>query len=138
MDLENLFAVYARAFETVDPAGAAALYAYPAHITTDMGAEVRLTAIASPDAFVPMLRALMEKYRRDGVKRIVNVSTTVTELSSRMRWVAIHWRMLGLADLPLYDFDNVYVVGRFEQEWKICSALSPNELQRYRAFIGRG
>jgi hypothetical protein len=138
MTVDDLFTAYARAFETQDAKAAAALYAYPAHVTSDMGTEVRLLVVPSAEAFLPMLNALMEKYRRDGVKKIRALSVDATELSSRLRTVDVHWGLLGLADLPLYDFDNTYVVARFEQEWRIVSSVAPNELARYRAFIGRG
>jgi hypothetical protein len=138
MDVDALFSAYAKAFESHDAQGAALLYAYPAHVTSDFGSEVRLAPIPSADAFLPMLNALMDKYRRDGVKRIRALSLSVTELSPRIKQVTVHWGLLGLADLPLYDFDNVYTVARFDQDWKIVAAVSPNELPRYRAFIGRG
>jgi hypothetical protein len=138
MTVDDLFTAYAHAFETQDAAAAAALYAYPAHLTTDMGTEVRLAVVPSAEAFLPMLNALMEKYRRDGVKKIRALSLDATELSSRLRTVDVHWGLLGLADLPLYDFDNTYLVARFEQHWRIVSSIAPNELARYRAFIGRG
>jgi hypothetical protein len=138
MTVEDLFTAYARAFETQDAPAAAALYAFPAHITSDLGTEVRLAVVPSADAFLPLLQSLMEKYRRDGVKKIRALSLDADELSPRLRSVDVHWGLLGLADLPLYDFDNRYVVARFEQDWKIVSAVAPNEMMRYRAFIGRG
>lgn len=135
---EELFTAYARAFESGDAEAAAALYAYPAHVATDFGSEVRLTVVPDAATFLPMLRTLMEKYRRDGVKRIRILSLDVTELSPRLCQASVHWGLLGLADLPLYDFDNVYTVARMDQDWKVVSAVAPNELPRYRAFIGRG
>src|SRR4051794_19652005 len=104
MTVEELFTSYADAFEAHDAEAAAALYVYPAHVTTDLGTEVRLTPLPSAEVFVPMLRALMEKYRRDGVKKIRALSLEERELSSRLRSVDVHWALLGLADLPLYDF----------------------------------
>jgi hypothetical protein len=138
MTVDDLFQAYARAFEGHDAPAAAALYAYPAHLTTDLGTEVRLTVVPSAEAFLPVLGSLMDKYRRDGVKKIRALSLEVTEQSPRLQRVDVHWGLLGLADLPLYDFDNTYGVARFEQEWKIVTAVAPNELSRYRAFIGRG
>jgi hypothetical protein len=138
MNVEELIAAYGQAFEAHDADAAAALWAYPAHVTTDLGGEVRLTVVPDAPTFLPMLRALMEKYRRDGVKRVRALSLDVKQLSPRLCQVSVHWGLLGLADLPLYDFDNVYTVARVEQEWKVVSAVSPNELPRYRAFIGRG
>ena len=138
MNVEELMAAYARAFEAHDADAAAALWAYPAHVTADLGSEVRLTVVPDQPTFLPMLHALMEKYRRDGVKRIRTLSLDVKQLSPRLCQVSVQWGLLGLADLPLYDFDNTYLVARFEQHWRIVSSIAPNELARYRAFIGRG
>jgi hypothetical protein len=136
--VEGFFRAYAAAFEARDVTAVSQLFAYPAHIATDFSAELRLVAIPSAEAFLPQLQALMDKYKRDGVKKIRVLNLTTTELSGRMCRADVHWGMLGLADLPLYDFDNQYVLGRLEQHWKIVSVASPNEMQRYRAFIGRG
>lgn len=136
-DVEEFFRAYAAAFEQGDTVAIAALYAYPANVASDVGDQVQLVAIPSAEAFAGPLAAVLELYRRVGCKRIALLDLDVEELSVRLRRATVRWGLKGLADLPLYDFVTSYVLARVEQRWRVVSAVSHDELKRYRAFIGR-
>jgi hypothetical protein len=136
-ELRDFFLAYAEAFQAGDVAVISALYAYPAHVTSDVGDGVGVVAIPSREAFAEPLGSLLEMYRRVGCKKISLVELKVEELSPRLRRGTVRWGLLGLADLPLYDFVTSYVVARLDGKWRITSAVSHDELQRYRNFIGR-
>lgn len=136
-EMVELFQAYAQAFEQRDVAAITALYAFPAHVSSDVGEAVQLMSIPSAEAFAAPLNGVLELYRKVGCKRIRIVDLDVHELSPRLRRVTVQWGLLGLADLPLYDFTTSYVVARVENGWRVVSAVAHDELQRYRQFIGR-
>ena len=136
-EVAEFFRAYADAFEQRDVAAIAALYAYPAHVASDVGDQVQLVAIPSADAFAAPLTSLLEMYRRVGCKRIALKDLDVEVLSPRLTRATVEWGIVGLADLPLYDFTTSYVLARFEQRWRVVSAVSHDELKAYRQFIGR-
>jgi hypothetical protein len=136
-DVRDFFKAYAAAFEAQDVAAIAALYAYPAHVASDLGAEVALTAVPSAEGFAAPLSNLLDLYRRVGCKKIRLLDLDVETLSPSLRRATAQWGLLGLADLPLYDFTTSYVLARFEGKWRAVSAVSHDEMKKYRAFIGR-
>jgi hypothetical protein len=136
-ELRGFFLDYAAAFEARDVAAITALYAYPAHVTSDVGDSVALIAIMGPEQFKGPLESLLEMYRRVGCKKIRLAELNVEQLSGRMRRATVRWGLVGLADLPLYDFATSYVLARFDGKWRITSAVSHDEMARYRHFIGR-
>jgi hypothetical protein len=136
-EVADFFLSYAAAFERRDVPAICALYAFPAHVASDVGEEVRLLAIPSAEAFVAPLGGLLEMYRRVGCKRIRVLDLDVESLSARLCRAVVQWGLCGLADLPLYDFTASYVLARFEHHWRVVSAVSHDELKAYRGFIGR-
>lgn len=136
-EVEAFFREYAATFEAMDERAIAALYAYPAHLVSD-GGDVALVAVASAEESAVKVRRLLEMYRTVGFRKAKVLALTVEELSPRLRRATVHCGLLGPADRPRYDFDASYVLARFEGQWKAVSAVSHNEMERYRAFLGRG
>lgn len=136
-EVEQFFRAYAAAFDAGDVAAISALYAFPAHVTSDTGDTVHLVAIGSAEAFVAPLQQLLQLYRRVGCKRIALDDLDVEVLSGSLRRATVTWGLRGLADLPLYAFTTSYVLARLEGKLRVVSAVSHDEMTQYRRFIGR-
>ena len=135
--VDEFFRAYGAAFEAGDVAAITALWVYPAHIVSDAGDQVTSVAVPSPEAFGKPLEHVLEMYRRVGCKRIAVRELDVEELSASLRRAVVTWGLVGLADLPLYDFTTSYVLARVEGRWKALSAVAHDEVKAYRRFIGR-
>ncbi|MBL8957720.1 MAG: hypothetical protein JNK82_43495 [Myxococcaceae bacterium] len=136
-ELEDFFDAYARAFEAQDVPAITARWAYPCHVTSDLVDALSVVAVPSAEAFEGPVRQVLELYRRVGVKRVRLLSLDVDVLSGQLRRATVQWGLVGLADLPLYDFTTSYVLGRFEGQWRLVSAVAHDELRAYRRFLGR-
>jgi hypothetical protein len=134
---EDFFDRYAQAFVARDARAIAAMFAYPVHMVSD-SQELQRVVYATPEQLGAGLTQLLAHYQRIGVKKVNRLTLDTDELSTRLLWADVKWQLVGVADLPLFDFDNQYVLGRFGAEWKALSVVAPNELQRLLQFMGRG
>ena len=136
-ELQDFFVAYAHAFEVADVPAITARWAYPCHVTSDLVDTLSVVAVPSAQAFEGPVRQVLELYRRAGMKRIRLLELDVEALSGQLRRATVRWGLTGLADLPLYDFTTSYVLGRFEGQWRLVSAVAHDELRAYRRFLGR-
>ena len=136
-DIEDFFRAYAAAVEARDVAAIAAAWAYPSQVVSDLGDRLQVVAVPDAGAFSGPLSGLLEHYRRVGCKRIRLLELKAERLSGSLCRAVVRWGLLGLADLPLYDFTTSYVLGRFDGRWRAVSAVAHDEQQQYRRFIGR-
>ncbi len=131
-EVEEFFGVYAKAFERHDAAFIAGLYAYPAHITSDVG-KVTLMPLPSKVEWTRKLEDLLFGYRRIGVQTTVVLGVEVTELSALLVQAHVHWALNDADDKLLYDFDSTYTLGRFDDQLRITNLVIHNEIPSYRA-----
>jgi hypothetical protein len=136
-DVEDFFRTYGEAFAEGDVKAVVARYAFPAHVTSDTPEGVRLVAFGSPEQLEPPLANLCAMYRKVGCKKIRVLELDAQVLSAKLRRAVVRWGLVGLAELPLYDFVTSYVIARFDADWRVVSAVSHDEMARYRQFIGR-
>ncbi len=136
-DVDEFFRAYGAAFQARDLAAICSLWSFPAHIVSDAGDKVSAVVVPSPEAFSGPLQHILDMYGRVGCKRIVVRELDVDELSGSLRRATVKWGLVGLADLPLYDFTTSYLLARLEGKWRALSAVSHDEMKQYRRFIGR-
>jgi hypothetical protein len=136
-DVDEFFRAYGAAFQARDLAAVCALWSFPAHIVSDGVDQVSAVVVPSAEAFRGPLEHLFDMYSRVGCKRIEVRALEVDELSGSLRRATVKWGLVGLADLPLYDFTTSYLLARLEGHWRALSAVSHDELKQYRRFIGR-
>lgn len=108
------------------------LFAYPSHITVDMGG-IMLVSNPSRETWLQQLERLFAMYDVIGVQHINIIGLEERQLSDHL-WIAtVHWEMRDANSVALYDFHNVYILGEVEDRLRITSAVSPDELPRYQA-----
>jgi hypothetical protein len=135
-EVEAFFESYRAAFERQDPALIADHYAYPAHVTSDVG-RIVLVPAASREDWIRRLGDLLGMYSKIGFASAKLLEVVATELSPRLAQGRVQWALSDRAGERLYTFDTLYILGRFENELKITSAVSANEIERYRACAVR-
>ena len=131
--VKDFFESYRAAFERRDPEEISKHFAYPAHVATEAD-QVMLTPILSRSEWTHQLERLLEMYQRIDVRTVRILDISVTPLSSLLVHARLHWSLEDSGGARLYDFDAVYTVGRFGNEWKVI-AISHNELPRYWACL---
>jgi hypothetical protein len=134
-EVEEFFGSYRQAVERRDAANIADHFAYPAHVTSDVGT-VALVPVTSKADWTKTIEDLLGMYRKIGFHSAV-LQVTVTELSSLLVQGRVHWVLNDAAGALLYDFDATYTLGRFDHRLKIASAVSHDEIPRYRACVAR-
>ncbi len=100
---------YRRTFESFDAAAVAGCFAFPLHVAGD-AAEVSLSAVPSPDAWLPAIERIVGAYRLFGVARAVVRSLEVAEVTPRIAHALVHWDLRRADDTPVYDFHASYTV----------------------------
>ena len=128
---------YAAAYLRRDAEAVAAMFAFPSFVVSDSGASLTLVQNESPAAWRGQVEALFRMYAAIGVARIELASLGARELSPRLLLVEARWQLGDAAGGPLYDFDTLYMLGEIDGSLRITSAVSPNELPRYRACAAR-
>jgi hypothetical protein len=108
------------------------LFAYPSHITSDAG-EVALVPNPTRRGWVRQLADLLEMYDTIGVKGIDILELEERQLSERLWLADVHWELRDADGVALYHFHNVYILCDLGGKLRIASAVSPDELPRYRA-----
>jgi hypothetical protein len=108
------------------------LFAYPSLVTADPG-EVVTVPNPTRSEWLPQLGQLLDMYAAIGVKHIDILELEERQLSPRLWLASVHWGLRDAGGSDLYDFHNVYVLGEVGGRLRITSAVSPDELPRYRA-----
>jgi hypothetical protein len=134
-EVAAFFESYRTAFERGDAALIAEHYAYPAHITSDIG-HVALVLVSSKDDWTNKANDLLGMYARIGFHSATVLEIAVVELSTLVVQGRVKWALNDAAGQLLYDFDAIYTLGRFEDGLKI-TAICNNEMPRYRACFAR-
>jgi len=124
---------YRYAFERFDVDDILRHFAYPGLVVADAGA-VRLVPIVKAD-WKKNVAGLIDAYRAIGVKQIRVVKCEVRELSPLIAMAEVEWSLRREDGSVIYDFHNVYVLGRVDGDLKICSAVSPDENLKLRAAV---
>jgi hypothetical protein len=133
-EVEGFFESYGRAVERHDAALIADHYAYPAHITSDVG-KVALVPVPSKEEWATRLEDLLAMYRKIGFHSATVLAVIVSELSPLLVQGRVHWALNDAEEGLLYDFDTTYTLGRFDDRFKITSVVVHNEIPRYRACL---
>jgi hypothetical protein len=128
---------YAAAYLRRDAEAVAAMFSFPSFVVSDSGASLTLVQNESPGAWRGQIEALFRMYAAIGVARVELLSLDARALPHRLVLADVHWQLRDAAGAPLYDFDTLYVLGELDGSLRIASAVSPNELPRYRACAAR-
>jgi hypothetical protein len=127
---------YRYAFERFDLEDVLRHFAYPGLVVVDAGA-VRQVPIVGKD-WRGNVGGLFESYRKMGVRQIRIVKAECRELSPLLVLAEVEWSLRREDGSVIYDFHNLYVLGRVAGELKICSAVSPDESLKMRAALPTG
>ena len=135
-EVEEFFGSYRQAFERHDAARIADHFAYPAHVTSDVGT-VALVPVSSKEDWTRKVEDLLGMYKKIGFHSAIPLEIVVTEPSSILAQARVHWALNDAHGKVLYDFDATYTLGRLDRRLKIASAVVHNEIPRYRACLAR-
>lgn len=127
---------YRYAFERFDLDDVLRHFTYPGLLVVDAGA-VRQMPVLQKD-WRKNMAGLLETYRKLGVRQIRVVRADCRELSPLLVLAEVEWSLRREDGTVIYDFHNLYVLGRVSGELKICSAVSPDENLKMRAALPPG
>src|SRR6202011_3792711 len=91
-EVEEFFGSYRQAFERQDAASIADHFAYPAHVTSDVGT-VALVAVTSKAEWSSKVEDLLRMYENIGFHSATILEVAVTELSSLLVQGRVHWAL---------------------------------------------
>lgn len=132
---KEFFETYRAAFEALDAAAIADLFAFPLHITSDAG-EIALTVAGSREAWTGQVERLLGMYRAIGFASTRVLDLAAAELSPRLFQVIVHWELYDAAGSVLYDFHAMYTLVKIEDALRIA-AISHDEIPQYRRSLAR-
>ncbi len=124
---------YRYAFERFDLEDVLRHFAFPGLVVVDAGA-VRQVPV-QPKEWRKNVAGLLETYRKIGVAQIRVVRAECRELSPLLVLAEVEWSLRRADGQGIYDFHNLYVLGRVDGQLKICSAVSPDESLKMRAAL---
>ncbi len=128
---------YRFAFERFDLDDVLRHFTYPGLVVADAGA-VRLVPVDKRD-WRKNVKGLLDAYRAMGVASVRLLESSARELSPNLVLAEAHWELRRANGEPVYDFHNLYLLGRVKDELKICAAVSPDEnLKLQAAMPARG
>ena len=127
------FEAFGAAFERQNAAEISNYFAYPALAATEVD-QVMLTPILSRSEWIHQIEQLIQMYKRIDLRKARILEISVRPFSSRLAHAVVHWALHDGSGARLYDFDAVYTVGRFGEEWKVIG-ICHNELPRYWACL---
>ncbi len=133
--IQRFFDAHRARFEAYDAPGVADLFAYPCHVTSDVG-EVTSATVATRDAWLPQVDRLLAGYRRIGVRSAAVLEQHVTALTERLAQVDVRWQLIGGEERALYDFDATYTLADLGDGFRIA-AIAHNETPKLRALLER-
>jgi hypothetical protein len=125
-DLLGFLGAYREAFESLDGAAVARLYAEPSGIVSDRG----YTHWASRTAVEANMRTLCELYRTDGVRAVDGVPGACLRLGERAAFVTVNWSLQR--DSGSRSFATAYNLCREDEQWRVrlCTAYEEQPLNR--------
>ena len=127
---------YRYAFERFDLEDVLRHFAYPGLVVVDAG-QVRQVPVVQKD-WRKNVSGLLEAYRSMGVRAIRVLRAECRDLSPLLVLAEVEWSLRREDGTGIYDFNNLYVLGRVSGELKICSAVSPDENLKMRAALPKG
>lgn len=134
-NVDALFQSYRTAFERSDTPAITRHFAYPGHITSDIG-DIVLTPVAAEDQWTGQVEQLLSAYARIGVASAVVLEMAATEISPRLCQAVLHWALNDAAGDTLYRFEATYTLAEIDGALRI-TALAHNELPRLRPCLAR-
>ncbi len=132
------FESYCDNFNRLNGSAIADLFAYPSHITSDMGdiRDVNLMSIPTKKEWVNEIEHLLDMYRTIGFGSAHILKMTPTEISPRLVQAVIHWAIRDTEGHLLYEFQAIYTLAKLDGELRIA-ALLHNELPSLLACRSR-
>lgn len=118
--VKAFFESYREAFERLDAAAIADLFAYPGHITSDAG-EIVLTPIPAKKEWIHQIEQLLATYRTIGFASARIIDLKPTELSPRLVQASVHWALRDGQGRDLYDFETTYMLARINGNFRIAT-----------------
>lgn len=135
--VDAFFESYRMAFERLDAPAIADHFAYPSHITSDMGAgDTVLIPVAAKQEWIGQIERLLAMYRAIGFRSARVLNLTPTELSPHLVQAMVHWALHDGEGRPLYSFQAIYTLATINDTLRI-TAISHNEIPQYRACLAR-
>jgi hypothetical protein len=129
------FDSYRAAFERFDAHAVADHFAFPGHVTGDMG-EITLIPVATKQDWLAQIERIIGMYKTIGVSTARVLELKMTEISPRLVQAVIHWELQNGAGAILYDFDAIYTLAKVGDDLRV-SAIAHNEIPRYKACVAR-
>jgi hypothetical protein len=129
------FESYRLAFERLDAPAIAEHFAYPSHITSDIGQIVLISSVAQTE-WIAQIEQLQGMYRAIGFRSARVLNLALTELSARLVQALVHWALYDGGKRLLYDFQALYTLAQINDTLRI-SAIAHNEMVRYREAVAR-
>jgi len=126
---------YRVAFERLDAAAIADHFAYPSHITSDMG-EIVLVPIPAKEDWTGEIEGLLGMYGAIGFRSAGVLNMALTEILPRLVQAVVHWELRDGEGGSLYDFQAIYTLAEIDGALRI-SAIAHNEIPRYRECLAR-
>jgi hypothetical protein len=127
---------YRYAFERFDLDDVLRHFAYPGLVVVDAG-QVRQMPVVQKD-WRAALTGLFDAYRKMGVRQVRVLKAESRDLSPLLVLAEVEWSLRREDGSVIYDFSNLYVLGRVNGELKICSTVSPDENLKMRAALPAG
>jgi hypothetical protein len=131
--VQRCIGAYRAAFEAFDAQAIVDLFSYPCQITSDAG-EVQVTTVATREEWVAQIDRLVGVYREIGVRTAEVLELQVSELTSALAQVTVHWRLADAEGRSIYDFDASYTLADRGDGLRI-TAIAHNELPLLRAAV---
>jgi hypothetical protein len=125
---------YKTTFETFRAPDIVEHFAFPLHLTADIGDGVTLSVAPSKEQWTQQLEGLLAGYRKLGVSRSSVRSLDVTEVSPSVAQARVHWALRTAEDRPIYEFHSSYTLARFGDALRVV-AIAHDELPRLRAAL---
>lgn len=131
-EIDEFFMAFADALIRHDADYLADQYAYPSHITSDVG-KITLTPVLSKREWKRAIEEQLFSYRRIGFSSLVRLGLKIVELSPLLTQVCVHWALNDFDDKLLYDYEVTYTLGRFDGRRLITCVVIHDEMPPYRA-----
>ena len=134
---------YRAAFERGDIDEIVDLYTFPCHVTGEpspsnglSGSPSALQVAESRDGWKPVIRHMLESYRRVGVKTMAIESVWTDEISPRLAVVRVGWHFKGGDGSTLYEFTSVYTLAEVDGRLRV-TAVAHDEYPKLHACLER-
>jgi len=141
--VDAFFDSYRAEYERGDASAITAHFAFPLHVTSDVGevagdakGQIVLTHVASREEWMGQIDRLLAAYSRIGVASAQVVELATSELTRQLFQAVARWELQDANGDRMYRFVAAYTLARIDGGLRI-TALAHNERPQLQSLLAR-